>query len=86
MQGIHVGAAIRRQPDHFDVVGLGPVQPDHVMFARPLGLEPGQAIVAGNFDQAPVLCIELPLGLELLDPVSDIANFRHTTHRLLPGR
>jgi hypothetical protein len=51
-----------------------------VMLVVPLGLEPGQAGLARDLDQAPVVGIERALGFEVLDSVPNVADFAYTAH------
>src|SRR5690606_40380850 len=48
--------------------------------ALPICLEPGHFIGSRDFDQAPVVGVEGPLGVEVLNAVADIADFGHSAH------
>src|SRR5687768_6863450 len=81
VQVLDIRAVIGSERDHFDAVRLRLVEPNHMVLVVAVGLEPGQAFCTRDLYQAPVVGIELALGIEVLDAVADIADLGHSAHR-----
>jgi hypothetical protein len=56
------------------------VKAHDVVLVMAVGLEPGEAVFGSDFHEPPVFGVELPLGIEVLDAIADIADFGHTAH------
>ena len=79
VQRLDVGPAVGCQRDDIQMICRRLSQPHDMVFIASRGLAPCQAVLGGDFLQSPGFEIEAPLGLEVGNTITYIADFSHPT-------
>src|SRR5690606_2098522 len=79
-QGVDIGPAVGGEGDHVDPLLRVLAQTHHEQLIVTRGGQVDQAVVLGDFPQAPLVAVKGPFQLKIGDGVADVADLGDTAH------